>query len=93
MTGCDHEKVFRNRKVGGTLEAPNYQLLTDEELERVMAETAEKAKLKLKMPPLMNERSNITKIIAQSPELQGFDKAKYIFTDISPGIADKVIYF
>lgn len=90
ITGCDHEKIFRKRKIGAKLETPRYQLLTDEELAEAMAETEEKIKLKLKMPPLLDERDTTVKVLARNPELQGFDSAKYVFTDITPGLTVSV---
>lgn len=90
ITGGDHEKIFRYRKLGTKLEAPHYELLTDEELEKVFSEMEEKAKRSLKMPPLLKERDNAIKVLSKNPELQGFDTAKYVFTDITPGVTDAV---
>nr|CAG4643413.1 EOG090X0AW0 [Ilyocryptus agilis] len=85
----DYEKLFRNRKLGKKLETPKLQLLTDEELNRLMTETEIKVKHKLKMPPLMKERDDSTKVLSRNPELQGFDKTKYVFTDISMGVSER----
>ena len=93
ITGRDHGKIFRFRKLGTRLQAPDYKLLTDEELQQVIAETEEKANKNLKMPPLLKERDTRVKILARNPELQGFDTAKYIFTDITPGLSDVVSFF
>lgn len=90
ITGRDFEKVFRNRKLGQRLQPPKYDLLTQAEVEKMMAVTEEKLKLKLKMPPLLNEREEVNNILACNPEIQGFDTAKYVFIDISQGVQEKV---
>lgn len=93
ITGRDHEKVFRNRKLGQRLEPPKYELLTQAEIEKMMEETEHKLKLKLKMPPLLKEREPVNNILAKDPELQGFDTAKYVFIDISQGVREKVSHY
>lgn len=90
LTGRDFDKVFKNRKLGNRLEPPKYELLTQEELDKLMAETEMKMKKKLQMPPLLQEREVINKILAKNPELQGFDQSKYVFIDISLGISNRV---
>nr|CAG4649577.1 EOG090X0AW0 [Scapholeberis mucronata] len=89
LTGRDYEKVFRNRKLGERLEPPKYELLTQEELDNLMAETEVKLQRKLQMPPLLKEREPVNKILAKNPELQGFDKSKYVFIDISLGVSNR----
>lgn len=90
LTGCNYEKLFKPRKLGNKLSPPKYELLTQEELDKLMAEANQKAKLKLKMPPLLKERKPIEEVFARNPELQGYDTAKYVFTDISYGLSEKV---
>ena len=90
LTGRDSDKVFHNRKLGDRLEPPKYELLTQAELDQVMANMEIKLKKKLQMPPLLKEREPITKILSKNPELQGFDNVKYVFIDISQGVADRV---
>ncbi len=90
LTGRDYDKVFQNRKLGERLEPPKYELLTQTELDKVVAEMEIKLKRKLQMPPLLKEREPVTKIMSKNPELQGFDSAKYVFIDISQGVADRV---
>lgn len=89
LTGCDFDKVFRKRKLGTKLQTPTYELLTEDEVDKLMEETRLKAKERLKMPPLLQEREPIKKVLARNPELQGFDNCTYLFTDISQGISDR----
>ena len=93
LTGCDLDRVFRKRKLGTRLEAPKYELLTEDEVNKLMDETKLIAKQRLKMPPLIKEREPIHKVISKNPELQEFDHCKYLFTDISQGISDRVSFF
>lgn len=90
LTGRDYDKVFKNRKLGHKLEPPKYELLTQAEVDHVMAEMEAKLKKKLQMPPLLKEREPVTKILSKNPELQGFDNCKYVFINISQGISDRV---
>ena len=55
-----------------------------------MAEVEQKTETKLQMPPLLNEWKPIDNVLSVNPELQGFDTAKYVFTDISFGIPNRV---
>nr|CAG4642707.1 EOG090X0AW0 [Evadne anonyx] len=89
ITGRDYDKIFRSRKLGQKLEPPRYELLTEDEINALRAEYEKKADLKLKMPPLLQEREPINNILAVNPEIQGFDTSKYIFTDITFGIPDR----
>lgn len=90
LTGRDCDKVFHNRKLGERLEPPKYELLTQAEVDHVMAEMEVKLKRKLQMPPLLKERDPIKKIYSFNPELQGFDDSKYVFINISQGITNRV---
>jgi small subunit ribosomal protein S22 len=90
LTGRDYDKVFHGRKLGQRLEPPKYELLTQAEVDQVMAEMEEKLKKKLQMPPLLKEREPINKILSFNPELQGFDDCKYVFINISQGITNRV---
>ncbi len=90
LTGRDCDKVFHNRKLGERLEPPKYELLTQAEVDHVMAEMEMKLKRKLQMPPLLKEREPINKIYSFNPELQGFDDCKYVFINISQGITNRV---
>nr|CAG4648809.1 EOG090X0AW0 [Polyphemus pediculus] len=41
------------------------------------------------MPPLLQAREPINKILASNPEIQGYDDATYVFTDISYGLSNR----
>nr|CAG4641935.1 EOG090X0AW0 [Eurycercus lamellatus] len=88
ITGRDYDKIFRNKKIGQQLEAPKYQLLTQEELDELMAVTEEKVKFNLKMPPLIKEREPVSNVLSNNPELKGFDTAKYVFIDVTLGVSN-----
>nr|CAG4646479.1 EOG090X0AW0 [Macrothrix elegans] len=89
LTGQDHEKIFRKRNLGEKLEPPKIELLTEEEVDRLMAEAEERMIKKLQMPPLLKEKADSPKILAKNPEIQGFDSSNYVFIDISEGIPDR----
>ena len=92
ITGRDYDKIFRSRKLGQKLEPPKYELLTEDEINQLKVEFEMKASQKLKMPPLVQEREPINNILAVNPEIQGFDTSKYIFTDITFGVSDRVSF-
>lgn len=46
----------------------------------------------LQMPPVVPVRKEIDAVISRDPELTGWDKAKYVFTDITFGKTDRVSY-
>ena len=90
LTGCKHEKIFRLQKKARRTEKPRYQFMTDEQLKKAQQFVDDNAKALLQMPPVMSERSNeVFKSIEEDPELVGFDAAKYVFTDISPGFHNR----
>nr|CAG4638648.1 EOG090X0AW0 [Cyclestheria hislopi] len=89
LTVCDYNVVFRPRKLGVKLDAPTYELMTKEELDSALDKVKQLAKTKLKMPPLLNERKPFNKVLAKNPELQGFDSAQYVFTDITYGVSHR----
>ncbi|RWS03306.1 28S ribosomal protein S22-like protein [Dinothrombium tinctorium] len=88
ITGFDLNRVFSQKPVP-RLNAPRYLFLTDEDLKMSMERAKRKAKHKLAMPPIMNPREDVTQILEVDTALQGFDKHKYIFTDISLGFNDR----
>lgn len=51
----------------------------------------EKAKEKLQMPPIVPLRTDLGKVLEVDKDIIGFDSAKFVFTDITFGISDKVI--
>jgi len=92
MTGRDYDKIFRSRKLGQKLEPPRYELLTEEEINELNVEVELKARQKLQMPPLLQDREPINNILSVNPEIQGFDTSKYVFTDITFGLPNRVSY-
>jgi len=90
ITGCNYDKIFQPRRLGTSLQSPKYDLLTQEEIDKLMAEVKQKTETKLQMPPLLKEWKPIDDVLSVNPELQGFDTAKYVFTDISFGISNRV---
>nr|CAG4641099.1 EOG090X0AW0 [Eulimnadia texana] len=89
MTGSNFDKVFRQRKLGERLSPPSYKFMSEEELQAARKEAEEKASHKLQMPPLIREREPINEVLSYDPEIQGFDKSKYVFTDITYGVSER----
>lgn len=42
------------------------------------------------MPPVLKEREPIHEVLSQDPGVKGYDTCKYVFTDITFGISDRV---
>ena len=61
--------------------------MTEEELQEAHKEASMKAETKLKMPPVMDERSSSPQVLEEDPELAGFDTCNYVFTDITDGVS------
>lgn len=91
ITGLDYDKVFR--PIQQPLQPPEYQFVTDKQLEKMRASAHQKAMEKLQMPPVMLPRKPITEIIAKNPEVQGCETHRIVFTDISDNVnnRDRVI--
>ena len=89
LTGMNYNRVFRVAKLGQEIKAPTYQFLTEEELRTAEEEAKQRAKKRLQMPPIMNERAQSTKVLDKDPCIQGYDAAKLVFTDITYGIHDR----
>nr|XP_040568661.1 28S ribosomal protein S22, mitochondrial-like [Lepeophtheirus salmonis] len=89
LTGLNYDKVFRVNRVGREIKAPTYQFLTQEEFEEKQKSAEKRAHYKLHMPPVMHERTPISKTIESDPGLKGLNATKYVFTDISFGIHDR----
>ncbi|XP_034938161.1 28S ribosomal protein S22, mitochondrial [Chelonus insularis] len=88
LTRRDLNKVFRVKKDGQPIADPEYQFMTDKELQAVMKDAEERADKKLQMPPVVKEREPITTIISKDPEIQGYDTCKYVFTDITYNVSN-----
>lgn len=50
----------------------------------------EAAKVRLKMPPVLEERTPINDVLAEDKILEGTETAKYVFTDITYSIPHRV---
>lgn len=87
MTGLDVGKVYKT--VRTKLSEPKYQFVTDSELNKMLDTAKEKAKVKLQMPPIVQERKPITEVISYDPELQGFENCTVVFTDVTFGSSDR----
>ncbi|KAK0166690.1 hypothetical protein PV327_004181 [Microctonus hyperodae] len=83
LTRADPKKVFRFRKEGKEISDSVYKFMTNEALEAEMKKASHRMEQLLQMPPVVKERTPINSILAKNPEIQGYDTAKYIFTDIT----------
>ncbi|RVE44437.1 hypothetical protein evm_010914 [Chilo suppressalis] len=91
LTRPDFAKVFRKRTSSGrdVLPTPIYKFLTNEALEAELAKANKKADRLLQMPPVVKIQQPINEILSEDPALIGYDTAKYLFTDITFGIANE----
>lgn len=55
-----------------------------------MRQAVEAAKVRLKMPPVLEERVPISDVLAEDQILEGTETAKYVFTDISYSLPHRV---
>ena len=58
-------------------------------MEEAQAEIRAKAEVKLHMPPVMEEREVVSRVLEEDPDLVGFDTCNYVFTDITFGVSDR----
>ncbi|XP_062070028.1 small ribosomal subunit protein mS22 [Lepus europaeus] len=84
MTGLNLEKTFK--PAVQELKPPTYKLMTQAQLEEARRKAVEAAKIRLKMPPVLEERVPINDVLAEDKILEGTETAKYVFTDISYSI-------
>jgi len=59
----------------------------------MQAEVKLKAKEKVQMPPIVPLRTDLGQLLEVNKDIIGFDSSKFIFTDITFGVSDKVFYF
>ncbi|XP_006900411.1 PREDICTED: 28S ribosomal protein S22, mitochondrial-like [Elephantulus edwardii] len=81
MTGLNLQKIFK--PAVQELKPPTYKLMTQAQLEEATRKAVEAAKVKLKMPPVLEERVPINDVLAEDKILEGTEATKYVFTDIS----------
>lgn len=84
MTGLDLLKIFK--PAIQETKPPTYKLMTQAQLEEATRQAIEAAKVRLKMPPVLEERTPINDVLAEDKILEGTETAKYVFTDISYSI-------
>lgn len=59
-------------------------------LHQMKTQAEKRLSIRLQMPPFMKERTPIKHILSVDPQLKGLDKSKYVFTDITFGVKDRV---
>uniref|UniRef100_A0A8C9AEI2 Mitochondrial ribosomal protein S22 n=1 Tax=Prolemur simus TaxID=1328070 RepID=A0A8C9AEI2_PROSS len=84
MTGLNLQKTFK--PAIQELKPPTYKLMTQAQLEEATRRAVEAAKVRLKMPPVLEERAPINDVLAEDKILEGTETTKYVFTDISYSI-------
>ncbi|XP_012604593.1 small ribosomal subunit protein mS22 isoform X2 [Microcebus murinus] len=84
MTGLNLKKTFK--PAIQELKPPTYKLMTQAQLEEATRRAVEAAKVRLKMPPVLEERTPINDVLAEDKILEGTETTKYVFTDISYSI-------
>lgn len=89
LTTLDYAKIFRPRMDGHKIRSPQYKFMTDEELQNAKDKAQQKAKRYLQMPPVVKQRSEISKVLDKDIALLHYDTAKYVFTDITFGLKDR----
>ncbi|CAI4232678.1 unnamed protein product [Auanema sp. JU1783] len=89
LTGLDLEKkVFRERRTGYQ-QRSHFALMTEERLEKTFEKMREEAKHFLQFVPLKEPRPARVEVLSQDSDIEGFDKSKYVFTDITFDATDQ----
>lgn len=91
LTRPDFSKVFRKRTSSGlpVLKTPTYKFLTTDELELELEKAHHKADRLLQMPPVLKVHKPVDEVLSRDPALVGYDTAKFLFTDITFGVANE----
>jgi Mitochondrial 28S ribosomal protein S22. len=55
-----------------------------------MAEMEKQAHHKLQMPPVIKVRSEELEVLSEDYELQGLSDSKWVFTDVTYGLSERV---
>jgi len=76
LTTVDYGKVFRVARRGQEILTPAYQFVTDQELQEMRRKAAEEARRKLQMPPVMDQRKKVNRVLEEDPALIGYDKVR-----------------
>ncbi|KAI1309365.1 28S ribosomal protein S22, mitochondrial [Halotydeus destructor] len=88
ITGFDPEIVFPKKPVP-VLRAPRYLFMSNEELRVARERAAQRGRKLLEMVPYMLAAEDNPQILEDVPELQGYETANLVFTDISGGANDR----
>ncbi|KAM3718866.1 28S ribosomal protein S22 [Dirofilaria immitis] len=90
LTGLNlKEKLFSDRQITQPQRA-HYALMTDEAYEKTVKSMEEIGMNFLQFVPVLEPRSSVPVVLANDPEIKGFDSSKYIFTDLSFGLGVKI---
>ncbi|VIO95042.1 conserved hypothetical protein,hypothetical protein [Brugia malayi] len=90
LTGLNlREKLFKNRQITKPQRA-HYALMTDEAYEKTVKSMEEIGTNFLQFVPVLEPRCSTPIILANDPEIKGFDNSKYVFTDLSFGLGVQV---
>lgn len=57
---------------------------------QLQAEVKEKSKKNVQMPPIVPLRNDLKKVLEVDKDIIGYDNSKFVFTDITFGVSDKV---
>ena len=91
FSGLKAELYFSHKK-SVRMNKPKFNLLSDAELAQEMEKFENLASQELQMPPVMNPRSECTRVLSEDPDIAAGLESKMAFVDISLNIADRVRY-
>ncbi|EFO16194.2 hypothetical protein LOAG_12314 [Loa loa] len=90
LTGLNlREKLFGNRQITQP-QRSHYALMTDEAYQKTVKSMEEIGTNFLQFVPVLEPRCNTPTVLANDPEIKGFDSSKYVFTDLSFGLGIQV---
>ncbi|CAG9538203.1 unnamed protein product [Cercopithifilaria johnstoni] len=90
LTGSNlKEKLFSSRQITQPQRA-HYALMTDEAYEKTVKSMEEIGRNFLQFVPVLEPRCSTPIVLANDPEIKGFDSSKYVFTDLSFGLGVQV---
>ncbi|XP_037090358.1 28S ribosomal protein S22, mitochondrial-like [Pollicipes pollicipes] len=84
-----HDQVFKPRKLGQKLEAPQYLFMTEEDITKEQHRISSGLREKLQVPPVLNARKPVECTLATDPGLVGLYDSKLVCIDISPDLSDR----
>lgn len=89
LTRKDLARVFKKVRQGQReLDPPTYKFMTDKELQEALKDANERADKLLQMPPVLAVRKPVDRVLSYDPALQGLETSRFVFTDITFGVAD-----